>query len=114
MWADMKKALSDVGRLAAARPPEAANGYLAERPVLIPHLLRVWSPCGCCLTWMNAAASVLTQCDSTEHDFSWAQAQEALAALQAAEGASAPAAPEPKLAIVKLEKPAVVVPEKKP
>ena len=87
MFQSMKDALSAVGKLADERPAEPLVGHLAEHPST-PSLkgsIRVWSPCGCCLTYMNKSASVLTQCDAKEHDFDWVQAEQAIAALQAAE-----------------------------
>jgi hypothetical protein len=102
----MKKVLSDVGRLAEERPAQSGgSGYLAERPSTLPGLYRVWSPCGCCWTFMSQAASVLTQCEQAEHDFVWAEAEAALAALIRAEAEEGGQNVEPvKLAIVPVPK----------
>jgi hypothetical protein len=102
---EQKQVLSTVGRLAEERPQDAQEGYVAERPDTLNHCIRVWSPCGCCLTYMSAHASVLTQCASKAHDFDWAEAQRALQALQRAEQAEkggVSAESSNKLAIVKL------------
>jgi hypothetical protein len=103
IFEEMKKVLSEVGKLADERPSGSQAGYLAERPDTMRGLIRVWSPCGCCWTYMSPAASVLTQCDSPEHDFSWPEAESAIAALRAAEEPPAKKAEAPQLAIVKRE-----------
>ena len=108
MFEQMKKALSEVGRLADDRP-DHIDGYMAERPTAMPDCIRVWAPCGCCLTYMSASASVLTQCDSDRDDFAWAEAEAAIGALRAAEDAEksngqSGSSPSPgALAIVKVE-----------
>jgi hypothetical protein len=110
VFEQVKEELSRVGKLAESRPGNAAAGYLAERPDTLKGLIRVWSPCGCCWTYMSPAASVLTQCDSPEHDFNWPEAEAAIAALRAAEesqqteGESVGEPEQPKLALVKLPK----------
>lgn len=84
MWDEMKRVIAETGKLADQRPQDL-GGYLAERPEGLPHCMRVWAPCGCCWTYMSASASVLTQCDAQEHDFNWTEAEQAIAALRAAE-----------------------------
>lgn len=85
MWDEMKKAIAETGKLADQRPTQRLDGYLAERPEGLTGCMRVWAPCGCCWTYMNPSASVLTQCDAVEHDFNWTEAQAAIDALRAAE-----------------------------
>lgn len=84
LFETMKKVMARVVHLDDERP-EHIDGYLAERPDGLKDCMRVWSPCGCCWTYMSPNASVLTQCESAEHDFNWATAEEALNALRAAE-----------------------------
>jgi hypothetical protein len=64
------------------RPEAQIDGYLAERPQLMSHCIRVWAPCGCCWTYAGAEASVLTACVSESCNFSWTEASAALARLQ--------------------------------
>lgn len=80
----MKQVISTIGKLADERP-EHIDGYMAERPEMMRDVIRVWAPCGCCLTYMSASASVLSQCENEKDDFSWALAEEALNALRRAE-----------------------------
>jgi hypothetical protein len=84
-----KQVLASLGKLADEKPAHV-DGYLAERPTTLQHCIRVWAPCGCCLTYMSAAASVLTECAAEGCNFEWHQAQEAIEALRRAEEAEKP------------------------
>jgi hypothetical protein len=102
----MKQVIAQVGRLAEERPKDV-QGYVAERPEAFRDVIRVWSPCGCCVTYMSANASVLTQCNASEHDFDWTEAELAIQALQRAEAEikkGETGGESQKLAIVKLAK----------
>lgn len=101
----MKDVVSQLGRLADERPPNLGSGYIVNRPELLRHVIRCWSPCGCCVTYMSQSASVLTQCEEREHDFDWSEAERAIQAFLEAETG------EQSLAIVKIEKTAKEVKE---
>lgn len=118
MFNTMREVISNLGKLADERPANLGSGYIVNRPELMQHVIRCWSPCGCCVTYMSQNASVLTQCDlesscavcallrdehgrvdhdfeSREHDFDWTEAERAIQAFLEAETG------EQTLAIVK-------------
>lgn len=66
------------------RPLGSGDGWVAEHPVLLPELTRVWAPCGCVQTTLDEH-SVLTGCQRDDCVFSYEEAEQAVRDLEVAE-----------------------------
>jgi hypothetical protein len=85
LFETMKQVIAQVGQLADERPEGPLVGYMAERPETLRNCIRVWAPCGCCVTYMSQTVSVLTECALESCNFEWSEAQRAIEALKVAE-----------------------------